>query len=118
MNKKRSDIIRKYLEAIKDIKNIKQILPFEPEKYSYWLFGVRCKNRDKLISFLKSNGIATGVHYVPLHLVNYFSQWKSECNVAEKVWQEFVTLPLHVQLSDIEIEFVVDKLKEFEKNNF
>lgn len=118
MNKKRSEIIRKYLDAIKDLKNIKPILPFEPEKYSYWLFGVRCKNRDKLISYLKSNGIATGVHYVPLHLVNYFSQWKSECNVAEKVWQEFVTLPLHVQLTDIEIEYVVDKLKEFEKNIF
>jgi perosamine synthetase len=115
MNRKRSDIINKYLKGFNELKIIKPILPFEPDKYSYWLFGVRCEKRDELIKFLKKNGIATGVHYVPLNLVNYFKQWSSACETAEKVWKSFVTLPLHVQLTDSEIDFVLDKLTEFEK---
>ncbi|MFZ4591864.1 MAG: DegT/DnrJ/EryC1/StrS family aminotransferase [Ignavibacteria bacterium] len=118
MNKRRSEIIRKYLDAMKDLKYIRPILPFEPEKYSYWLFGVRCGKRDELIKTLKSRKIATGVHYVPLTQVNYFKQWKSDCPVAEKIWNEFVTLPLHVMLTDNEIEFVIESLYEFEKNNY
>ena len=118
MNKRRSEIIRRYLDLIKDLKNIKPILPFEPEKYSYWLFGIRCQKRDALIKFLKSRKIATGVHYVPLTLVNYFQHWKSDCAVSERIWNEFITLPLHVMLTDDEIQYVVESLHEFEKQNY
>jgi perosamine synthetase len=115
MNRKRGEIISKYLSGFKDLKIIKPILPFEPNKYSYWLFGVRCEKRDELIKFLKKNGIATGVHYVPLNLVNYFRQWYSKCETSESIWEKFVTLPLHVQLTNEEINFVLDRLYEFEK---
>ncbi|MDD5362907.1 MAG: DegT/DnrJ/EryC1/StrS family aminotransferase [Ignavibacteria bacterium] len=117
MNKKRSEIITKYLSGIKDLKSIKPILPFEPGKYSYWLFGVRCDKRDELIKYLKKDGIATGVHYVPLNIVNYFKQWYSKCEISEKIWKTFVTLPLHVQLTDNEINYVIEKLTEFERAN-
>lgn len=118
MNRKRSEIIRKYIDAMKDLKHIKPILPFDPESYSYWLFGVRCDKRDALIKFLKNRKIATGVHYVPLNLVNYFKQWSSECPVSERIWNEFVTLPLHVMLTKTEIEYVVASLYDFEKQNY
>ena len=114
MNSIRSGLIARYMEGIGSLKKIRPILPFEPVKYSYWLFGVRCEKRDELIKFLKQNGIATGVHYVPLNMVNYFRQWPSKCSTAEAVWKEFVTLPLHVQLTAEELDYIIDKLKEFE----
>ncbi|MCE1166122.1 MAG: DegT/DnrJ/EryC1/StrS aminotransferase family protein [Bacteroidetes bacterium] len=117
MNRKRSAIIRMYLDGLRGLKKIRPILPFEPEIFSYWLFGVRCAKRDDLIKFLKDSGIATGVHYVPLNMVNYFRKWNSACPIAERIWKEFVTLPLHVQLKDEEVYFVLKKLSEFEKNH-
>ncbi len=118
MNRKRSAIITKYIDGMKRLNHIKPILPYEPLKYSYWLFGVRCEKRDELIRFMKKNGIATGVHYVPLNLVNYFKQWYSKCGTAEEIWKSFVTLPLHVQLTDDEVSYVLEKLYEFEKIHF
>lgn len=115
MNKKRSGIISKYIGGMQSLKHIKPILPYEPFKYSYWLFGVRCEKRDDLIRFMKKNGISTGVHYVPLNIVNYFKQWYTKCETAEEIWLTFVTLPLHVQLSDDEISYVLEKLQEFER---
>ncbi|HWQ80694.1 MAG TPA: DegT/DnrJ/EryC1/StrS family aminotransferase [Ignavibacteria bacterium] len=118
MNRIRSSIISKYLNGMKLLNHIKPILPFEPYKYSYWLFGARCDKRDDLIRFMKKNGIATGVHYVPLNMVNYFKQWNSKCETAEEIWKSFVTLPLHVQMTDDEISYVLEKLYEFERTHF
>lgn len=113
MNSERSKHISKYMKGIKDLKNIKPLLPFEPDKNSYWLFGVRCEKRDELIMFLKSKGIATGVHYVPLMMFPFFKQWDNGCNTAKEIWNSFVTLPLYVDLKDEEIEYVINSLSEF-----
>ena len=53
------------MKGIEDLKSIKPLLPFEPEKYNYQMFGVRAEKRDDLM-VLKSKGIATGCHYTPL----------------------------------------------------
>ena len=66
MNRRRSEIIRKYLDGINDLKTIKPLLPYEPEKYVYQMFGVRTERKEELIIYLKSKGIATGCHYTPL----------------------------------------------------
>ena len=54
MNARRSEIIRMYLDGIKNINNIVPLLPFEPEKYVYQMFGIRSDQRDELMIYLKS----------------------------------------------------------------
>lgn len=115
MNQRRSAIIRSYMDGIKNLNRIKPLLPFEPEQYVYQMFGVRFQERDKLILFLKSKGIASGVHYFPLYKHPYFRQWENDCPVAEKIWTSFVTLPLHVDLSDEEIQYILEALAEADK---
>jgi perosamine synthetase len=112
MNKRRSGIIRAYLDGIKGLKKIRPLLPFEPENYVYQMFGIRCDERDKMIIHLKSKGISTGVHYVPLYKHTYFKQWENNCDVAEKIWNNFITLPLHADLTEAEINYVIEALHE------
>ncbi len=47
MNRRRSEIIQNYLDGIFDIPGIEPLLPFEPEKYFYQMFGIRTENRDE-----------------------------------------------------------------------
>lgn len=115
MNSERSKHIGKYLNGIKDLVNIKPLLPFEPDKNSYWLFGVRCEKRDELILHLKSKGIATGVHYVPLMLFPFFKRWDNGCETAKKIWTSFITLPLFAELKEDEINYIVEALKDFDR---
>jgi perosamine synthetase len=115
MNSERSKHIKRYMEGIRGLTQIKQILPFEPEKNNYWLFGVRCEKRDELIMHLKSKGIATGVHYIPLMLFPYFKKWDNGCETSKKIWKSFITLPLFAELTDAEIDYVIDALYEFNK---
>jgi dTDP-4-amino-4,6-dideoxygalactose transaminase len=116
MNARRSGIIRQYLEGIKEIKKIKPLLPYDPEKYVYQMFGIRVENnRDELMIFLKSKGIATGCHYTPLSQQPLFKQFAKDCDYIEKEAQKFITLPLHADLTNEEIEYILENLKLFNK---
>jgi len=115
MNAKRGYFIKRYLQGIKGCKNIKPLLPYDPDKFVYWIFGVRCGRRDDLIIHLKSKGIATGVHYMPLPLHPLFRPYNKGCETSKKIWKTFVTLPLYVDLSDKEVDYVIDALQEFDK---
>ena len=115
MNTKRSYCIKRYMEGIKGLKNIQPLLPYNPDDYVYWIFGVRCVKRDDLIIYLKSRGIATGVHYMPLPLHPLFKPYNTKCPISKRIWQTFITLPLHADLTDKEIDYVIDALYDFDK---
>ncbi|NVO21379.1 MAG: DegT/DnrJ/EryC1/StrS aminotransferase family protein [Bacteroidetes bacterium] len=114
MNARREAIIRRYLDGIKGMKNIVQIFPYETGNGAYWFFGVRCKDRDKLILHLKNKGIATGVHFYPLSMQPLFKPYAHECPVADSIWETFITLPSHVDLTHEEVDYVIEALKEFD----
>jgi len=116
MNSKRSEHIERYMAGIVNLKNIQSLLPYEPHKYSYWIFGVRCQKRDDLVNFLKSRGIATGVHYMPLTKHPLFRPFQNNCRKAEEIWNSFVTLPLFVDLTNKQIDYVLNALIEFDRN--
>ncbi len=113
MNARRSGIIRTYLDGIKDIKGIQPLLPYEPEKYVYQMFGIRAEKRDELMIYLKSKGIATGCHYTPLSVQPLFKPYGGNCPFIEKEVNTFITLPLHADLTDEEVDYVIGKIKEF-----
>jgi perosamine synthetase len=114
MNAKRRAIIGKYLQGIKDIPGIRPYTRYTLEGHeAYWFFGIRCKQRDELIIHLKNKGIATGVHFYPLPLHPLFKPYDNGCPVAKEIWQAFITLPSHVDLTDDEINYIIDQLNRF-----
>ena len=112
-NRRRSQIIREYLNGISGLSGVEPLLPFEPERYPYQMFGVRCDRRDDLMISLKSAGIATGCHYTPLSVQPLFRKWGENCPFIEKESLRFVTLPLHADLTDEEVQYVTGHLAGF-----
>lgn len=113
-NARRREIIRMYLAGIKDLKNIKPIFPYSTDaNEAYWYFGIRCARRDELILHLKRKGIATGVHFYPLPLQPLFKPYDNGCPVAKEIWQTFITLPSHADLTNEEVNYVLEHLKSF-----
>jgi len=113
MNARRSEIIRMYLDGINDVNGIRPLLPFEPEKYVYQMFSIRSEKRDELMIYLKSKGIATGCHYTPLTSQPLFKPYAKDCDYIEMEADKLITLPLHSDLKNEEVEYVIKHLKEF-----
>jgi perosamine synthetase len=112
MNARRRAIIGKYLEGIKNITGIKPYMPYPLEgDEAYWFFGIRAERRDELIVHLKNKGIATGVHFYPLPLQPLFKPYDNGCPVAKDIWQSFITLPSHVDLTEEDVDYVIHNLR-------
>ena len=94
-------------------------LPFEPpwSRAVYHLYVVRAENRDRLICFLKENGITAGIHYpIPLHLQRAYRSLgyrEGDFPVAEKAAAEIISLPMYPQLTSAQQTWVVDKCTSF-----
>jgi len=113
MNRRREEILKRYLDGIQGCAKVKSGIPYKLKDSSHWMFVVRVEERDKFIVHMKERGVSTGVHYMPLTLHPLFKKYESDTPVAEKIWREFVTLPLHVDLTNEEIDFVIDSMWDF-----
>jgi dTDP-4-amino-4,6-dideoxygalactose transaminase len=120
----RRKVASKYKELLRSFEEI--ILPSEMDyaKHVYHLYVIQVKDggtakRDNLAGFLNSNGIATGLHYpIPLHLQKCFSDLgykKGDFPVSEKLAENGLSLPMYPELSDNQIGYVAEKIKEFFK---
>jgi perosamine synthetase len=115
-NFKRKEILKKYLEGIKNLKFIKPTYPYKLKDSSYWLFSVKTQYRDILIEYLKKKNISTAVHFVPLPLNKIYKKYnKGNIKNSIKIWKEIVSLPFYPDLNDQKIKYIINCLKSFDK---
>ena len=78
------------------------------------LFVVRAAEREPLQAQLKSEGVATGVHYpVPLHVqpaYEYMAIRRGTLPITEKVSKDVVSLPMYPELTEENIDSVCSAL--------
>ncbi len=115
MNARRLELIGQYLDLLGKLAvTVEPIFPYDLSGESaYWIFGIRTADRDAMVAYLKSKGVATGVHYMPLHMHPLFARFANETPQTEAVWPEILTLPLHADLTDAEVQYVVDQIAAF-----
>ncbi|MBW2975352.1 DegT/DnrJ/EryC1/StrS family aminotransferase [Candidatus Woesearchaeota archaeon] len=83
----------------------------------FHLYVIQTEKRDELQEFLKKNGISTGIHYpIPLHLqpaLRHLGYKKGDFPMAERLSDEILSLPMYAELSDEQILYVCEKIREF-----
>lgn len=110
MTAKRRAIQAVYNDAFRNMPQIK--LPMYSHTVQY--YTMQCENRDKLSDFLADNGVATSVHFKPLHEMTFYKQFvKRPMPVCDRVWRRLLTLPVHDGLKWNEVELIISKVKEF-----
>jgi len=82
-----------------------------------WMFSILLKDtvkktRDELIEFLSQNNIETRPVFYPMHIMPPYFEEKSYPN-AEYISQRGINLPTHGLLTEEDIVFVCEKIKEF-----
>lgn len=110
----RKDEIRKqYIKGLDKNKII--IMPQENSKtdYSNYFFTIEHKKRDELAKYLKSNGIYTSLRYQPLHQINIFKKYSKNCRNAEKFFEKSLNIPIHQNLTNDEVDYIIDKINGF-----
>jgi len=116
-NFKRITNARIYNEKLKGIEDI--ITPVIPDEWDhvFHLYVIRSKERDRLKKFLVDNGISCGIHY-PIALPNlraysYLNHKPGDFPVSSELQDEILSLPMFPELTEEQIEYVADMIKEF-----
>jgi len=85
-------------------------------RHVFHLYVVQVNNRDDVMNHLNAQGIGCGIHYpVPLpvtpayaHLGYDAEQFPVACGIADKL----VSLPMHADLTDEQVDFVIAEVKK------
>jgi len=82
------------------------------------VFYIVCRNveeRNVLLSHLKHKGIGAVFHYLSLHKSEFFKEKHEERELinADRFSDCLVRLPLHLHLTDADVAYIVDCIKDF-----
>lgn len=119
-------ISRRRLNAERYISNLNVegvVFPIETKEYfnTYHTFVVRAKNRDKLASWLLEKGIQTAIHYpIPIHLqpaAQKLGYYHGDFPAVERQAGEILSLPIHQYLKSDQIDYVIESISKFYRQN-
>jgi dTDP-4-amino-4,6-dideoxygalactose transaminase len=119
-NKARQNAARKYSTAFEGHKNI--IAPSicdicDCHVFHQYTLRIIDADRDGLMQYLLDKGIPCAIYYpIPLHSQKAYldTRYKEEdFPVTNKLVKEVISLPMHTELDDEQIQFITDSVKEF-----
>lgn len=109
---RRREIADRYREGIKNSMVRQLAAPVEPDAHVYHLYVVTCEARDALVSRLGNRGVQSLIHYpVPMHMqppcLNLHRDPQGLVQ-SERHARACLSLPCHPQLSDEQVNTVLD----------
>ena len=116
---RRNEIVSMYRNGLKEIKEIE--IPEESinGKSAWHIYIVKIKdkkiNRKKVFDELRKRNIGVNVHYIPVYLNPYYKKLgykKGLCPNAEKIYEQIITLPLHPKMTNEDVKYVIESIKD------
>jgi dTDP-4-amino-4,6-dideoxygalactose transaminase len=119
-NTARRNAARKYTDAFMQEEKI--IAPLVCDNcdchvFHQYTLTIKDADRDALVKHLNDNGIPCGVYYpIPLHKQKAYTDERyneADFPVTNKLVQECISLPMHTELDDDQIDFITKTIIEF-----
>ncbi len=116
---RQQEIAKMYSDALDGVEHI-TIPSMENEENPFSLYIIKIdKNRDSFAVELREEGIGSGLHYIPLHLLTYYkAKYSLRVNdypVALRAYQQVLSLPIYAAMEDKDVKTVIDKVKKIAK---
>lgn len=110
--KARRSLVRKYCKNLCDFNGIR-LLPLDSDDIVAHIFPVILLQgeRKQIQEKLQSMGVQTGVHYLPNHYLSFYGGSSINLPAAQTIYDRLLTLPLHADLTENDVDFVCATLK-------
>jgi len=115
MRSRRDSIARRYTEGLRDVPSLQTPAVSPAVRHAWHLYQIAVADRTKLALALREDGIGTSVHFKPLHLFPFYQErlgvLAGQLPVAERCFQETLSLPIYPDLTDSEVERIMDRIR-------
>jgi perosamine synthetase len=121
LNARRIEIAEKYAEQLAEILGLQLLRVEQDRKHVYHIFTVLVQpefplsKEDFMWELYTKKGIKVWSHYMPMHLTDVYrgmGHSEGECPIAEKLFDQYVSIPIHPRLTDEAIQYVIDSIRE------
>ncbi len=122
MQRRRADIAEKYNKSLGKIEEI--IIPrvIEDVVHAWHLYPIQIRDdllnigRDKFIEALGAENIGTSVHFIPVHMFDYYrKKYGFEADdypISKSVYEREISIPLYPKMNDQDVEDVIIAIKK------
>lgn len=113
-NSERIGVARKYTNLLDGLHLETPQIP-DDSSHIFHLYVIKTEDRNQLITYLRKKSIDVQVHYPKVlykqRAISRFS--KGHCPVAEKSVKRIISLPIYPELSQRQIEFICQQIRNF-----
>ncbi len=113
--KRRREIAKIYSRELKGVDHVSLPDISEEAVVSQYIVEID-KNRDHFVGELRKEGVNISVHYMPLHLTEYYKQKYSmkvfDYSVALGCFQRVMSLPIYASLTNDEVNRICEAIKK------
>ena len=110
---RRTEIAKKYTKALSNFVKCPQTP--QGDIHAYFTYAIQTDKRDELREYLTERQIENKIFHMPLasEAPVYAHLKRIETPVARRITNEFLSLPAHEKLSDEQIDYVIDAIRDF-----
>jgi dTDP-4-amino-4,6-dideoxygalactose transaminase len=118
----RTRYAQQYQRALEDVTEVELPPDRSSCRHSWHLYPLRLNldtltiDRDEFMHQLRQKGIGTSVHFIPIPLHPYFAPYAglahNRCPRALELYPRLVSLPLYPAMSEEEVDYVAESIKE------
>lgn len=112
-NERRREIVAMYDKAFSQLKEVKIVVAPFPDECSYHIYELVVPDREALLAELARNDIYGGVHYRDNTEYEMYRYGNGTCPVAHEVSNHLITLPLHMWLTDEDVDKIIRVVIDF-----
>ncbi len=103
-NARRAEVAAHYRERLSNVPGLKLLQHKDDRRSSFHLFCILAERRDALAGKLRAAGVDVGVHYRRNDQYPMYDE--HDLPNTENFWRRVVSLPMHVALTDDQIDYI------------
>ncbi|HWT67248.1 MAG TPA: DegT/DnrJ/EryC1/StrS family aminotransferase [Terracidiphilus sp.] len=120
-NARRVEIAQLYTEGLKGIPGLRlpHVEPWNDSAYHVYCILLEdsfAKSKDDFMwAMYTEKKIKVWSHYMPIHLTTAYRKLghgDGECPIAEKLFHQYVSLPIHPRMTNDTVQYVIDSIRE------
>lgn len=105
----------RYDEAFKDLKAVWPLRYKDDRNSVYWLYTIRCKNRQRFMEYMKKAGVTVSQVHARNDSHTMFKDFKADLPGVDEFTAEQVSIPVGWWLTDKDVTHIINAVVEYDR---